>query len=111
MHELRYILLVFLEVGKNDYTSNGQGTFYNEKLGPNLAQNQKRCKFTPLALARKLNLMTFSSNWENIHLLGQVKKNAFNSVEVGGEKKSQPGGRKKIFFQIFKRLLSCFNPS
>ena len=39
------------------------------------------------------------------------KKNTFVSVEASGEKKSRPGGRKKIFFAIFKRLLPCFNPS
>ena len=70
MQGLRYILLVFLVVGKtkflkNYYTSDGLGTFYNEKLGPKLTKNQNHCKFTLLTLAKKLKLMTFSSKWEN----------------------------------------------
>ena len=68
MHGFRYILLVFLVAAKtkfkkNDYARNDQGTFYNEKLGPKLTKNQKHCKFTLLALARKLKI----KNIVNLH--------------------------------------------
>ena len=107
MYELRYILLVFLEVGKtkfwqNDYTRNGQGTFYNEKLGPKLAQNQKRCKFTPLALATKLNLMIFSSSRENIHLLEQAKKCIYFCGSEWRKKNGNLEARKNFFFKFLK---------
>ena len=86
---------------KSDYTRNGQGTFYNEKVGPKLTINQKHCKFALLALARKLKLMTFSSKWENRFIYQVKEKNAFISVEMGGKKKFRPGGGKKCFSSNF----------
>ena len=117
MHGLRYILLVFLVVGKtkfkkNDYTRDGQGTFYNEKLGPKLTKNQKHCQFTLLTLARKLKLMTFFSKWEN-RFIYQVKEkiNLFLWKWVAN-KNLQPGDGKKFFFKFLKEychVLTQFN--
>ena len=51
--------------GGKKYAGCYDSTIYNEKPGPKLTKNQKHCKFTLLALARKLTLITIFSKWEN----------------------------------------------